>query len=333
MNNNHTYQNGGFDLTCSDFCLLQDNDLEGASLLQNGRSGFMGAGWRFWFACPRLKHDRQRGIQHSYGSNECRLINNAGSGFNDTWYGGTVTSVTGSAYNPSTAIGTIGIPNNFGATNGQPLIFKFSSSWPVGLVTNANSVFSLSDGVNIGAAGLGFTLGSNRHVGLGPNSVTASAAGESPDGVGIYGGALGFETTGSTLPTNGLAYPLANQLELVTSGAASIEANAIGHIIVAGSTPSAGAGCGTSPTPSGTDNAGAVIMGTSPDQSCPVTFANAWTNAPDGCDCTDNTTSSQGCRALSISTTSFALVATTTPWAAADSVSIDAIATGSRGHA
>jgi hypothetical protein len=249
------------------------------------------------------------------------LINNAGSGFNDTWYGGTVTTVTGSAYNPSTAIGTVGIPNNFAATNGQALIFRFSSSWPTGLNINSNSIFSISNGVNIGSAGLGFTLGSNRHVGLGPNPVTVSGAGESPDDVGIYGGALGFETTGASLPTNGFSYASPNTLAMVTSGAASIEVNSVGHEIIAGASPAAGAGCGGTPAIAGTDNAGVVTMGTSPTGSCPVTFANAWTNAPDGCDCTDNTTSSQGCRALSISTTSVALVATTTPWAAADSVS------------
>ena len=134
-------------------------------------------------------------------------------------------------------------------------------------------------------------------------------------------GGLALSTTTATVPVNGVYLPSANTLALTTSGAAFVEANSLGHMIIVGSTPAAGAGCGGTPAIAGTDNAGVVTMGTSPTGSCPVTYANAWTNAPDGCDCTDNTTSSQGCRALSISTTSFALVATTTPWAAADSVS------------
>src|ERR1700733_7199453 len=213
ISNVHTYQNGGYDLQCTAFCLLQNDDLEGASLLTNGGQGLWVTGGGFGSLALGSSTTGSAAFNiRMDNANVGTLINNAGSGFNDTWYGGTVTTVTGSAYNPSTAIGTVGIPNNFAATNGQALIFRFSSSWPTGLNINSNSIFSISNGVNIGSAGLGFTLGSNRHVGLGPNPVTVSGAGESPDDVGIYGGALGFETTGASLPTNGFSYASPNTL-------------------------------------------------------------------------------------------------------------------------
>ena len=162
---------------------------------------------------------------------------------------------------------------------------------------------------------------------LGPSGPGSGVAGSSPastavDAVDLAGGAFGLlGTTTTDIPLNGVYSPSANELDLTTSGAVNWAVNNVGHLIIKGSVPSAGAGCGTSPIIAGTDNAGVVTMGSTPSGSCPVTFANAWTNAPDGCDCTDNTTSSQGCRALSITTTSFALSATTSPFTGADKIS------------
>ena len=120
-------------------------------------------------------------------ANVANLISNAGVGFNDTWFGGKLTQ-SPESYTPSTALGTIGMPNNFGVTNGQPLIFKFSSSWPVGLVTNANSVFTMSDGVNIGAAGVGFTIGQESPCWLRTEFCYGQRCWRTP--LRIYGGAL-----------------------------------------------------------------------------------------------------------------------------------------------
>jgi hypothetical protein len=95
------------------------------------------------------------------------------------------------------------------------------------------------------------------------------------------------------------------------------------HVANGGSAPSVASGpmaCGTSPVISGSDLVGSVTMGTSPSGSCPVAFATAWANAPDTCSCNNNTSAARPCAALSVSTTSFALAATTSPFTGGDNI-------------
>jgi hypothetical protein len=95
------------------------------------------------------------------------------------------------------------------------------------------------------------------------------------------------------------------------------------HVANGGSAPSVASGptaCGTSPSISGSDLVGNVTMGTSPSGSCVVSFSTAWTNIPDTCSCNNNTSAARPCAALSISTTSFALAATTSPFTGGDNI-------------
>jgi hypothetical protein len=95
------------------------------------------------------------------------------------------------------------------------------------------------------------------------------------------------------------------------------------HVANGGSAPSVALGptaCGTSPSISGSDLVGSVTIGTSPSGSCVVSFATAWTNIPDTCSCNNNTSATRPCAALSISTTSFALAATTSPFTGGDNI-------------
>ena len=95
----------------------------------------------------------------------------------------------------------------------------------------------------------------------------------------------------------------------------------INHPYINGTVPtiSSGAGdFGTAPSIVGNDVVGKVVIGSSPGGQGTVTFANPWTNAPDSCSCNNNTTTARGCSALAITTTSFALGATTSPFTGAD---------------
>jgi hypothetical protein len=81
MNNNHTYQNGGYDLQCSDFCLLQNNDLEGASLLVNGGQGLWVTGGGFGSLALGSSTTGSAAFNiRMDNANVGTLINNAGSG-------------------------------------------------------------------------------------------------------------------------------------------------------------------------------------------------------------------------------------------------------------
>lgn len=77
--------------------------------------------------------------------------------------------------------------------------------------------------------------------------------------------------------------------------------------------------CGTSPSIVGNDNAGLVTAGTSPSGKCTVTFAAAKTTAPI-CMCQNNTSNARGCGALTVTTSTMALTATTSPYTAADKI-------------
>ena len=228
-----------------------------------------------------------------------KVLNNQSSvGFQDSWIGGQIDGFTGNAYNPDAAFGVLGIQSRL-AGFGWSAPPSFSLGYNCVLAGDAYGGRDQSfqhDGGN-GNNFLVENLANN--VGIGHLAASTTSV---PDAVDAVGGAFGLMGTTSTAPVIGAYVPVVNELDLTTSGSTKLAVNNVGHTIVEGSVPAATAGataCGTSPVIAGTDNAGVVTMGTSPSGSCPVVFANPWTAAPDGCDCTDNTTSSQGCRALS----------------------------------
>lgn len=356
----HSYQcsGTGFDLSLGSSTAVTNSQPEGTVLLRN-------------FDFPLVNNDigtlqlgatTTSSVTYAIEAVNNRIntvVNNSGTGFNDSWTGGYIGTLTqNSVYNPWFAFGvqhgyhtsngpffngvsldpnaaesvqvlrpccgnkingqnlTLSAGGGYlaeGNKNGGNLILSSGLSTGSGTSQIVFNVFAATtSGTTDNAATQAMTLSSTGNLGIGPTSPT--------DRLDVSGG-LGLTATSAVVPTNGQYLPAVNTLSLTTSGATRISVNNVGHEILAGTAPSVLTGCGTASTAVGTDNSGAVTMGTTPSGSCVVTFANSWTNPPDGCECTDNTTSSQGCRALGISTTSVALSATTTPFTAADKVS------------
>lgn len=93
------------------------------------------------------------------------------------------------------------------------------------------------------------------------------------------------------------------------------------HIFFSGALPAITSGSGnfgTSPSIIGNDNVGTVTIGSSPGGAGTITFANVHTAAPDYCSCNNNSSGARPCQALSQSTTSVGLAATTSPFSGAD---------------
>jgi len=150
----------------------------------------------------------------------------------------------------------------------------------------------------------------------------------------LFSSSLGVPIWGSTIPTN--VQQNITQLGAVTTGTLSLsgtttlgvlDVNGTGvfssHVAQGGSAPTVASGasaCGTSPAISGSDQVGSITVGSAPSGVCVVTFATPWSNAPDTCSCNDNTSTARTCAALSISTTSFALTATTSPFTGGDAI-------------
>ena len=114
---------------------------------------------------------------------------------------------------------------------------------------------------------------------------------------------VAFQTTpnGSTA----LATTMTLENDIVGMGTANLAADSklevAGHITSEGAEPAVSA-CGTTPTISGSDNAGKVTTGTGAITSCTLTFANAWAAAP-ACIANDETDLTVTWRAVSTTTT------------------------------
>lgn len=120
-----------------------------------------------------------------------------------------------------------------------------------------------------------------------------------------------FNATPVVQQTGDVATALSN-LGLVTSP--TVSSNTVsGQLRATGSAPTVGS-CGTSPSISGTDTAGAVTIGTGGvATSCTITFNAAWTNAPH---CFANDKTEIVAVSFSSTSTTTAVLSKTTPFAA-----------------
>ena len=133
-------------------------------------------------------------------------------------------------------------------------------------------------------------------------------------------GALQFTST-TSVPPNGVYLDSANSLSLSTSGTQIIQ---ITPKVVAfkgalSSVTSGSGNCGTAPSLAGDDTTGRITVGSSTNGGvCTLVFASTKITAP-VCVCDNETSVARGCSALSTSTTSSQLTASTI-FSASDSI-------------
>lgn len=186
------------------------------------------------------------------------------------------------------------------------------------------------------------TAGANQNTAVGVSSLVGLTTGSTNVAVGYQAG-KSITTGGNNIAigpnvwSNGTGYTGSNNIMIGTTSSIEPSSTAISnalnignmlegdlsifHFFINGTVPtiSSGAGdFGTAPAIIGNDEVGKVTIGSSPGGSGTITFANPWTNAPDTCSCNNNTTVARTCSALAITTTSFALSATTSPFTGAD---------------
>lgn len=237
VNHVHGYQNAGFDMTCQFQCTLINDYFEGNTQLSSG-FGFQVVGSILGTLTLGATTTSTAAFNvQMAGSQVNTLVNNSGSGFNDRWVGsnlGAVSTASGTGtYTPNYSSATEGM-NTYVSAFGQPLVFRNSAAFPAALQVNPSSVFSITQGVNVGVtSGTALTI-SGDNVGLGHIGGIIT----SPDAVGVYG-ALGLEATTSTKPINGIYLPTAsaNNLRLTTSGADALAITTTGSVGIGTTTP------------------------------------------------------------------------------------------------
>lgn len=169
-------------------------------------------------------------------------------------YGLYVTTQTGAANNYAATFmsGNVGIGTS---TPQYALDLSGSGSGTLNLLRLQNTVAA----ANNSAAQILFTA--NRTT-SGLTNIAGVAGLISDISDGAYKGVLTFSTANNAAPTEVMRLDNYGHLEFTTS-----------------TTPTLGS-CGTSPSIVGSDMVGKVTIGSSPDATCAVTFANAWTYAP-----------------------------------------------------
>lgn len=233
LSNSHFYENGpGYDLNCVVGCTLNNVYLEGNVLFRQESSAYPS----YQISNSKLSGTFYLGANSSdcggngvnkmlISNTEVANLNNSsgcGTGFLDSWAASRIAAFTGS-YIPYRSLGVLGL-SNYMSSFGESTAFLNGSSWPAALQTNnvAGGTFSITDGVNIGGAGVAFAINANGNVAIGPTGIAPASIGQPHNALDLYGG-LGLITTTATLPVNGVYSPVANSLAVVTSGAASVE--------------------------------------------------------------------------------------------------------------
>lgn len=169
--------------------------------------------------------------------------------------------------------------------------------------------------VGSGSMMAAITTGAIQNNVVGPGDLTALTTGS---GNFVWG--YNSATTLLDGSNNAIAGNAINTTSTNSSNQVNLFGAFFGHTNAIATVTSGSGNCGTSPIIAANDNGGTVIVGSSTNGGvCTINFAQAWSATP-GCLCADNTTASHGCTALSISTTSAALTATTT-FAAGDKLS------------